>query len=101
MVLIFTALKCAHLSQSSPAALDVATALYKEAIDYAVKTKQETRILNYLLIQLGLLRSEEKFKSSYNLKSCRYALKETLSRQSVASDHMKNAFQVFLDKVED
>ena len=100
-MLIFTTLKCAHLAQSSPVALELAMSLYKEAIDYAVQTKQEKRVLNYLLIQLGLLRSEQKFNSSYDLKSCRYALKETLKKQNIASDHMKNAFQVFLDKSED
>ncbi|XP_065357728.1 ran GTPase-activating protein [Calliphora vicina] len=100
LLLIFTALKCGHLSQSSNTALDLAMSLFKECIDYAVETKQERRILNYLLIQLGLMRSELKFNSAYNLKSCQYALRETLNQKPLASKLMKNTLQVFLDQVE-
>ncbi|XP_075150152.1 ran GTPase activating protein [Haematobia irritans] len=100
LLLIFTTLKCGHLAQSSPAALDLAMSLYMECVDYAVKTKQERRVLNYLLQQLGLLRSEKKFQSSYNLKSCRYALRETLYKKSLASEHMKNTFKVFLEQLD-
>lgn len=74
--------------------------LFKECIDYAVKTKQERRVLNYLLIQLGLMRSELKFKSSYNMKACQFALRETLNKKSLASDYIKNTLTVFLDKGE-
>lgn len=73
--------------------------LYKMCIDYAVETKQERRVVNYLLIQLGLMRSEQKFKTSYNLKSCQYALRETLNKKSLGSDYMKNTLKVFLDQV--
>ncbi|XP_073823418.1 ran GTPase activating protein [Musca autumnalis] len=100
LLLIFTTLKCAHLAQSSSVALDLAMSLYKECVDYAVKTKQERRVLNYLLQQLGLLRSEMKFQSSYNLKSCRYALRETLYKKPLASEHMKNTFKVFLEQLD-
>ncbi|XP_061390248.1 ran GTPase-activating protein [Musca vetustissima] len=100
LVLIFTTLKCAHLAQSSSVALDLAMSLYKECVDYAVKTKQERRVLNYLLQQLGLLRSEMKFQSAYNLKSCRYALRETLYKKPLASEHMKNTFKVFLEQLD-
>lgn len=102
LLLIFTALKCAHLSESSSAALDLAKALYKETVDYAVETKQERRVLNYMLMQLGLLRSEEKFTSPYDLKSCRYALRETLkSNPQFGSEHMRNAFNIFLQQFDD
>lgn len=98
---IFTTLKCAHLSQSSPVALELAKALYKETVDYAVQTKQERRVLNYLLMQLGLLRSEEKFNSAYDLKSCRYALRETLkANPQLGSEHIRNAFNVFLNQLD-
>uniref|UniRef100_A0A0A1X3E5 Ran GTPase-activating protein n=1 Tax=Zeugodacus cucurbitae TaxID=28588 RepID=A0A0A1X3E5_ZEUCU len=101
LLLIFTTLKCAHLSQSSAAALDLAKALYKETVDYAVETKQERRVLNYILMQLGLLRSEEKFTSAYDVKSCRYALRETLkSNPQFGSEHMRNAFNVFLKELD-
>uniref|UniRef100_A0A1I8N6C2 Ran GTPase-activating protein n=1 Tax=Musca domestica TaxID=7370 RepID=A0A1I8N6C2_MUSDO len=100
LLLIFTTLKCAHLAQSSSVALDLAMSLYKECVDYAIKTKQERRVLNYLLQQLGLLRSEIKFKSLYNLKSCRYALRETLYKKPLASEYMKNTFKVFLEQLD-
>ncbi|XP_067625568.1 ran GTPase-activating protein [Eurosta solidaginis] len=99
LLFIFTTLKCGHLSQSSPAALELSKTLFKELIDCAVETKQERRILNYMLMQLGLLKSEEKFNSSYDLKSCRYALRETLKENpQLASEYMRNAFDVFLQQ---
>ncbi|XP_036321813.1 ran GTPase-activating protein [Rhagoletis pomonella] len=98
---IFTTLKCAHLSQSSPVALELAKTLFKETVDYAVQTKQERRVLNYLLMQLGLLRSEEKFSSAYDLKSCRYALRETLkANPQLGSEHMRNVLNVFLQQLD-
>ncbi|XP_054745002.1 ran GTPase-activating protein [Anastrepha obliqua] len=102
LLLIFTTLKCAHLSQSSATALDLAKALYAETADYAVNTKQERRVLNYVLMQLGLLRSEEKFKSPYDLKSCRYALREALkANPQLGSEYMRNAFNIFLQQLDD
>ncbi|KAL9875472.1 ran GTPase-activating protein [Glossina fuscipes] len=100
LLLVFTALKCAHLAQSSAEALELAVALYQETADYAVQTKQERRITNYLLMQLGLLRCEEKFHTEYNMKSCRFALRQTLSKKSIDSVYMKNTFQVFLNQLD-
>ena len=73
--------------------------LYEMCIDHAVKTKQERRVVNYLLIQLGLMRSEQKCKTSFNIKSCQYALRETLNKKSLGSDYMKNVLTLFLDKM--
>uniref|UniRef100_A0A1A9X068 Ran-GTPase activating protein 1 C-terminal domain-containing protein n=1 Tax=Glossina brevipalpis TaxID=37001 RepID=A0A1A9X068_9MUSC len=100
LLLIFTALKCAHLAQSSAEALELATILYQETINYAIKNKQERRITNYLLMQLGLLHCEEKFHTEYNKKSCRFALRQTLSSKSIDSAYMKNTFQVFLNNLD-
>ncbi|KAM8715158.1 hypothetical protein ACLKA7_002239 [Drosophila subpalustris] len=100
LLLIFTTLKCAHLSKTSKPALELAISLYQATFDYAIKTKQETRVLDYYLKQLGLLRSEEHFKSDYDVKSCRYALREALSKQQFANDNIKNTFQLFLDKLD-
>ena len=99
MLLIFTTLKCAHLAQASSEALDLAMSLYEMCVDHAVETKQERRVVNYLLIQLGLMRCEQKFKTSYNIKSCQYALRETLNKKSLSSDYMKNTLTVFLDQM--
>ncbi|XP_030377030.1 ran GTPase-activating protein [Scaptodrosophila lebanonensis] len=100
LLLIFTTLKCSHLSKTSKAALDLAVSLYQATFDYAVKTQQETRVLDYYLKQLRLLHSEEPFKSDYDVKSCRYALREALSRQQFANDNVKNTFKLFLEKLD-
>ncbi|EDW03187.1 ran GTPase-activating protein [Drosophila grimshawi] len=100
LLLIFTTLKCAHLSKTSKAALDLSVSLLQSTFEYAIKTQQESRVLDYYLKQLGLLRSEEHFKSDYDVKSCRYALREALSKQQFANDNIKNTFQIFLDQLD-
>lgn len=100
LLLVFTTLKCAHLSQTSQPALELAISLYQATFDYAIQTKQESRVLEYVLKQLGLLRSEERFKSDYDVKNCRYALREALSKPQFANDNIKNTFKVFLDKLD-
>ncbi|XP_017050524.2 ran GTPase-activating protein [Drosophila ficusphila] len=100
LLLIFTTLKCAHLSKSSKAALDLAVSLYQATFDYALKTNQETRVLNYVLMQLRLLRCEEPFKSDYDVKSCRYALREAIKQPQFANDRIKNSFKTFLEQVD-
>ncbi|XP_022224953.1 ran GTPase-activating protein [Drosophila obscura] len=100
LLLVFTTLKCAHLSQLSQPALELAVSLFQATFDYALKTKQETRVLNYVLKQLGLLRCEETFKTDYDVKSCRHALREALQKPHFANDNIKNTFKLFLDKVD-
>ncbi|EDW78043.1 uncharacterized protein Dwil_GK24798 [Drosophila willistoni] len=100
LLLVFTALKCSHLSKTSKPALDLAVSLYKSTFEYALQTKQENRVLNYILLQLGLLRSEESFKSEYDLKSCRYALREAIIKPDFANDNIKNTLKVFLEQMD-
>ncbi|KAH8378378.1 hypothetical protein KR093_011069 [Drosophila rubida] len=100
LLLVFTTLKCAHLCKTSKPAMDLAISLYQATFDYAIQTNQETRVVDYVLKQLGLLRSEEHFKSDYDVKSCRYALREALGKQQFANDNVKNTFKVFLDKLD-
>ncbi|XP_034670083.1 ran GTPase-activating protein [Drosophila subobscura] len=100
LLLVFTTLKCAHLSQLSQPALELAVSLFQATFDYAVKTKQETRVLNYVLKQLGLLRSEETFKTDYDVKSCRHALREALQKPEFANDSIKKSFKLYLDNVD-
>lgn len=99
--LVFTTLKCAALANESKEALDIAVALYKDAFDYAVSTRQVSRVKNFFLIQLGLLKCESKeFKPAYNLQSCRYALKETISKHNTIADDFKSTFNLFLERFE-
>lgn len=98
IALVFTTLKCAALSEESNEALDVAIELYKDAFDYAVSTRQVSRVKNFFLIQLGLLKCEDKkFSPSYNMKSCRNALKETMTKHTFPEDITKT-FDLFLER---
>ncbi|ALC47631.1 maker245 [Drosophila busckii] len=100
LLLVFTTLKCAHHSMSSKAALDLAVSLYKATFEYAIKTKQQQRVLNYVLKQLCLLRSEEPFKSPYDMTNCRYALREAISQADFANADVKNTLKAFLDQLD-
>ncbi|ALC39503.1 RanGap [Drosophila busckii] len=100
LLLVFTTLKCAHHSKSSKAALDLAVSLYKTTFEYAIKTKQEQRVLDYVLKQLCILRSEEPFKSPYDMTNCRYALREVISLSDFANDNIKNTLKVCLDQLD-
>ncbi|XP_017845704.1 ran GTPase-activating protein isoform X2 [Drosophila busckii] len=99
LLLVFTTLKCAHHSKSSKPALDLAVSLYKATFEYAIKTKQEQRVLDYVLKQLCLLRSEEPFKSPYDMTNCRYALREAISQTDFANDNIKNTLKAFMDQL--
>lgn len=96
--LSFAILKTSALALKSTEALTVATALYKECIDFAVKTAQVTRIRNFFLLQLGLLKSEDKqFKPLHDVTACRYAL-ESAMRTHEFPEELKNMFQCFLER---
>ncbi|XP_055906639.1 ran GTPase-activating protein [Eupeodes corollae] len=98
IMLIFTSLKCAALSKVSKEALDISTALYEDSFAYAEENDQVTRVTNFFLIQLGLLKSEQKdFKPNYNLKGCRYAFREALKEKNLPSE-VKQTFTLFLDR---
>lgn len=54
-------------------------------------------IRNFFLIQLGLLKSEEKqFQPKYNVDSCRTALASAISVNSLPDDE-KSIFEYFLN----
>lgn len=99
LLLVFTALKCAHLSGNSAQIMSLAVDLYKTIANYAEEMKQVRRVTNYLLKQLHLLRSEVKFTSNYDMTNCHVALREALRRNAVNNEYMRNTFQVFLDQV--
>jgi len=97
---MFTTLKCAHLSKSSAAALDLAMDMFKASFDYASKKNLEKHVMEYYLIQLGLLKSTIDFKPLYDFKSCRYALRETMLQRSISSEIVKDGLKAFQEELD-
>lgn len=95
--LVFTILKLSSISGQSKEAHQTALELFKEAFEYA-KTKDRLKsVRNFFLIQLGLLKSEEKsFKPKYDVQSCRAALESAIKANSLP-DEEKSIFEVFLN----
>lgn len=95
--LVFTILKCAELSLKVEEALKIATELFKDTIEYAQKTNRLQSVRNFFLIQLGLLKSEDKnFKPQYNVQGCRHALKYVLNANIIPVEE-KNIYEFFLE----
>ncbi|XP_053695339.1 ran GTPase-activating protein [Sabethes cyaneus] len=95
--LAFTILKLSEISEKSSEALEVSEALLTDAYDYARNNNRLKSLRNFLLIQLGLLKCEDsKFKPSYNVQGCRYALKNAIAKNIVPEDE-QNYFKVFLE----
>ncbi|KAG5681518.1 hypothetical protein PVAND_010944 [Polypedilum vanderplanki] len=95
--LVFIILKLSSISDQSEEAKQLALDLFKEAFDYA-KTKDRLKsVRNFFLIQLGLLKSEQKeFKPKYNVQSCRSTLENAL-KVNTLPDEEKTIFEVFLN----
>lgn len=113
--LVFAILKLSSISDQSPEAKLVTQQLFKDAFEYG-KNKdrvsfekiknfviliylhfhQFKTIRNFFLIQLGLLKSEDKFKPKYNLESCRSALASAIKENSLP-DEEKSIFEHFLN----
>jgi Ran GTPase-activating protein 1 len=54
-------------------------------------------VRNFFLIQLGLLKTEEKkFKPTFDVKSCRTALESAIKNNSIP-DEEKTIFECFLN----
>lgn len=95
--LVFTILKCAELSLKTDEALTIAKELFKDVIEFARKNNQLQSVRNFFLIQLGLLKSENKsFKPQYNIEGCRYALKCVLDANIIPEEE-KNIYNFFLE----
>lgn len=95
--LVFTILKCAELSEKSSEALAVAEQLFKDVFDFAKQNNRLTAVRNFFLVQLGLLKSEDKsFKPKYNIQGCRHALR-TVLQKGIIPDEEKNIYQFLLD----
>lgn len=95
--LSFAILKTSALSLLSPEALNISVQLYLDCTDYATRTQQMNRIRNFFLIQLGLLKSEDKlFKPSHDLNACRHAVQSAMKQDTFPTE-LKDSIQCFLD----
>lgn len=94
--LVFTILKCSAIAPKNPEALKVATALYKDCYDHAIRTNQVMRVNNFFLIQLGLLKAEQKtFKPCYDLKACRSVIQSAIGEKAIPTE-AGSTFNFFL-----
>ncbi|XP_053674991.1 ran GTPase-activating protein [Anopheles nili] len=91
----FTILKCSDLSEQQPEALNVALALYKDAFAFAKANKRLRSLRNFVLIQLGLLKSEDRsFRPSYNMQMCQQVLRAAI-KQNLIPEEETNMFETF------
>lgn len=96
--LVFTVLKCSALSQKSKEANRVADALFLDAFQFAKNNKQMTKVRNFFLIQLGLLKSEDKeFQPIYDINACRFAIQSAM-KQETFPEEAASTFSVFLER---
>ncbi|XP_055614078.1 ran GTPase-activating protein [Uranotaenia lowii] len=95
--LAFTILKLSEISDKNAEALVVTEALFADVYEYAKNNNRLKSLRNFLLIQLGLLKSEEKsFKPGYNIQGCRHALKNAMSKNIIPEEE-QSFFKVFLE----
>lgn len=95
--LVFTILKCGELSEKSPDALGVTEELFKDVFTYATEKECLDSVRNFFLVQLGLMKSEDKsFKPKYNIQGCRHALQCAL-KKNIIPDEEKNIYQFLLE----
>ncbi|XP_055299065.1 ran GTPase-activating protein isoform X2 [Sitodiplosis mosellana] len=96
--LVFAIVKLSAASLKNQEALRVATELYRDCFEYAQKTNQVARVNNFFLIQLGLLKNEDKtFKPAYDQNACRTALQHAI-KSKVFSDDVEQMFNLFLTR---
>ncbi|GAB0096758.1 Ran GTPase-activating protein [Sergentomyia squamirostris] len=97
--LVFAILKCSALSLQSTDVLAVSDALFADALQYAQDNSRINSVRNFFLIQLCLLRCEDKsFKPCYDVKACRGALESAMKKDYFPAD-LKDTFQCFLEKI--
>lgn len=95
---IFTILKLASISEANSEALDVSNALIKDIFEFAKSTNQGAQVRNFFLVQLGLIKSEDKsVKLYYDTKACRYALQNAMSKKSIPKEQ-SDIFEFFLER---
>lgn len=80
-------MKLSSLASTNSEAQTVAVELYKDCFEYARKTNQTARVYRFVLIQLGLLKSEDKtFKPAYNVTACRSALQQAIKADVIPKE---------------
>lgn len=94
--LVFLTMKFAALSKESKEALELAKSFFDECFKYATEKSQTNRVKNFFLIQMGLLKSEDKkFVPHFNVESSRFAIEESLKTETIPQD-IKDTFKTFL-----
>uniref|UniRef100_A0A182W6Q7 Uncharacterized protein n=1 Tax=Anopheles minimus TaxID=112268 RepID=A0A182W6Q7_9DIPT len=95
----FTIIKCSELCESQPEALDVALALYKDAFEFAKTNKRLKSLRDFILIQLGLLKPEDRnFQLQYNAQTCQRALRAAIQQNLIPKEETE-IFETFLNRV--
>ncbi|XP_035907173.1 ran GTPase-activating protein [Anopheles stephensi] len=95
----FTIVKCSELCDSQPEALDVALALYKDAFEFAQANKRLKSLRDFILIQLGLLKPEDRsFRLNYNVQTCQRALRAAIEKKLIPKEETE-IFETFLNRV--
>lgn len=92
-------MKLSSLANSNSEAQTVAIELYKDCFEYARKTNQTARVYRFLLIQLGLLKCEDKtFKPAYDLTACRSTLQQAI-KANVIPNEAADILNCFLNEI--
>ncbi|XP_062548834.1 ran GTPase-activating protein-like [Armigeres subalbatus] len=95
--LAFTILKLSEISEKSKEALEVSESLFADAYEYAKSNNRLKSLRDFLLIQLGLLKCEDRtFKPAYNTQGCRHALKNAI-KKNIVPEEEQSFFNVFLE----
>lgn len=95
---VFAVIKCSAISILCPAALNVATELYRDCFDYAIKAGRVQRVSTFFLTQLGLIRIEDpSFRLEYDVVACRAAVRNAIREGAVPSG-VGSVFQLFFDR---
>nr|XP_019544873.2 ran GTPase-activating protein [Aedes albopictus] len=95
--LAFTILKLSEISEKSQEALEVSEALFADAYEYAKANNRLKSLRDFLLVQLGLLKCEDRsFRPAYNTQGCRHALKNAI-RKNIVPEEEQGYFKVFLE----
>nr|XP_023018802.1 LOW QUALITY PROTEIN: ran GTPase-activating protein 1-like [Leptinotarsa decemlineata] len=79
-------------------ALKCSESLYKDLFSWAQKTEKTSLVNNAILVNLGLIKSEDKkAKVTWNLEGCLYALKY-IANKNYVPDSTKDSLKVFIER---
>lgn len=84
---VFTIMKVSSIAAINTEAQSVAIELYKDCFAFARKTNQTARVYRFLLIQLGLLKCEDKtFRPAYDVAACRSVLGQAIKANVIPAE---------------